>query len=646
MLGWLKSKKWLVLNALLVGVLVFSMGIQVIDQSSVIDRSVKIGVGNERVITLGHITYAAGSVDYTYDGTDDNIQFLAALNALPATGGRLVDVSAVQKNFSATVTRAIPNVTITGTGYGSYFTNDGVTDIFTAGGNGWTFENLKTDAGGINMGATTGWAWFRVNDGSGVVYDVRTPAGSMVNGAVVASSIITTDLTVTNAPTAKVGRSSIIVVGADANPFIKLQADYVWDGTGDSNAEVIAPAIAALSAGRTWKEEVTCFGTLSITTEIAVPSYTIFNAPQATITLAGATATHNMINVTDASFSDIILGHIDGVWFDANASVGVLMDGAQKCSLWVYGERLFQVVKMQCTTRAALQNVVHRISTGIVKNCLSLNGTAGRPIEENLFEYVQFNLAIAGAGTGLDFVQYVDRNVFTYVYGYISTAASIGATYNSNTPANDMGVFANNINLFYLDQAGANTVSIDGNRTGTEASYVCLKTTATNPTAPVLQSNSQIIFTPGSKLGSVYYYTNQGYIAQGEARSASGSLTAGNANAFFLAWHNPELQDVYIAKVVIDITTPGGTALSVGQVGIADDATGTNIGTEFFPAAGIDLNAAAVRDSWNATDTGTQTKWVLCQDSASATDGWINGQILTQNATALVGKYYIEYVGR
>lgn len=180
LLGWLKRKKWLMLNAILVGLLVGMLGIQVVDESDAVDQSVKIGVGNEKVITLGHIAYAAGlSVDYTYDGTDDNVQFQAALNALPATGGRLLDVSAVQKNFSATVTRAIDNVVITGAGQGSYFANNGVTALFTAGGNGWKFEDLRTDAGGINMGATTGWQWIKVNNGS-ADYDWRTPNGSMV----------------------------------------------------------------------------------------------------------------------------------------------------------------------------------------------------------------------------------------------------------------------------------------------------------------------------------------------------------------------------------------------------------------------------------------------------------------------------------
>jgi len=153
--------------------------------------------------------------------------------------------------------------------------------------------------------------------------------------------------------------------------------------------------------------------------------------------------------------------------------------------------------------------------------------------------------------------------------------------------------------------------------------------------------------------GFIYYYDgstapgaivegNVGYIASGEIRTASGSLTAGNANAIGFAWHNLESRDIYINKVVISVTTVGGTAGSKLDVGIADNATGTNRGTEFFDD--IDLNAAEVSDSTIGVP-GQQTVWVFCQDTASATDGWIVGQILVENAASLVGKYYIEYTG-
>lgn len=133
------------------------------------------------------------------------------------------------------------------------------------------------------------------------------------------------------------------------------------------------------------------------------------------------------------------------------------------------------------------------------------------------------------------------------------------------------------------------------------------------------------------------------YIASGEVRTAEGTLTAGNANAIGFAWHNPEAQDILIKKVVVYVTTGGGTAGSHLDVGIADDATGTNRGTEFFD--NLTLETIAVYDSTIAAGGGTQTVWVFCQDSASATDGWVVGQILDANAASLVGRYYIEYVG-
>lgn len=137
---------------------------------------------------------------------------------------------------------------------------------------------------------------------------------------------------------------------------------------------------------------------------------------------------------------------------------------------------------------------------------------------------------------------------------------------------------------------------------------------------------------------------NQGYISPSEVRTASGLLTAGNANAICFAWHDPEAQDILIKKVVVEVTTAGGTPGSHLDVGIADDAAGTNRGIEFFDD--LDLNAVQINDSWVGGDGGTQTKYVFCQDSASATDGWIVGQILDANAANLVGSYYIEYVGR
>src|SRR3990172_9162260 len=107
-------------------------------------------------ITIGPVgVEAAGSVDYTVDGTDDHIQVQAAINALPAGGGRVVLLGFTYVwGAGQTVTRAINNVTIEGVGRATSLTGDAVTALITAGGNNWVFRNFSTDTGGVGLGAT------------------------------------------------------------------------------------------------------------------------------------------------------------------------------------------------------------------------------------------------------------------------------------------------------------------------------------------------------------------------------------------------------------------------------------------------------------------------------------------------------------
>ncbi len=132
-------------------------------------------------------------------------------------------------------------------------------------------------------------------------------------------------------------------------------------------------------------------------------------------------------------------------------------------------------------------------------------------------------------------------------------------------------------------------------------------------------------------------------ILPGEVKVAQGSLVPGGANAIAFGWANPSIT-MMVQKVVVEIYTPGGTPGSEIQVGLADDITGLNLGTEFFNT--IDANSVAIRDSWTAGDNGTQTKEVLCWAAGAGTDRCVIGKILTQPAASLAGKYYIFYVGR
>jgi hypothetical protein len=112
---------------------------------------------------------------------------------------------------------------------------------------------------------------------------------------------------------------------------------------------------------------------------------------------------------------------------------------------------------------------------------------------------------------------------------------------------------------------------------------------------------------------------------------SEGDLTPGAANAFCFAWQNPHAAAITILEVILDITTAGGTALSVIDVGSA--ANGTTHGDDLINDA--DANAIALHRS---------TALVKLAANGGATD-WITGQILTQDALLLAGKYYIRYMG-
>lgn len=238
--------------------------------------------------------------------------------------------------------------------------------------------------------------------------------------------------------------------------------------------------------------------------------------------------------------------------------------------------------------------------------------------------------AVISGGTGI----YANGANFIIDSNTVYTA-QVAIRINKNT-----GIISNNLvttsdyGIYFA--SALNNIIIEGNMMPT--SPIRLFTGSTK--IEIVNNYVSGITTPESNI----IYHNVGYIASGEERSVSGSLTAGVANAICFAWNNPEAQDILIKKVVIEVTTGGGTVGSHLDVGIADDAAGTNRGTEFFND--LLLNNVSINDSGLAGDGGTQTKWVFCEDSAAVANDWVVGQILDANAAALVGKYYIVYAGR
>lgn len=118
---------------------------------------------------------------------------------------------------------------------------------------------------------------------------------------------------------------------------------------------------------------------------------------------------------------------------------------------------------------------------------------------------------------------------------------------------------------------------------------------------------------------------------------AKGSLTPGDAGDFAFTWQNPEASKIIVTRVLINITTAGGTDSSVLDVGVVENATSTANNL----IDGLNLNATGIFD--NITDKGENGKSLQVVDENGGTNDYITGKILVQDAAALAGKYYILY---
>lgn len=128
-----------------------------------------------------------------------------------------------------------------------------------------------------------------------------------------------------------------------------------------------------------------------------------------------------------------------------------------------------------------------------------------------------------------------------------------------------------------------------------------------------------------------------GETGEGSLKVAKVALKAGAANAFAFAWQNPESSAIAVTRVLLDITTAGGTATAVLDIGTG--ATATTHSDNLID--GADANAAALLD--NITDKGSNGKSRQRMDENGGTTDYLTGQILTEAASALVGNVYIHY---
>lgn len=194
----IRWKHWMpVVLSILAALALAASGVQVsTDIESKGGQTLGLQTGTRVVFTLA-IAEASTVADYVCDGTDDNIQFQAALNALPSTGGVLNIVSSGNFTWAtgATVSRAINNVMITGAGIGTLFRGNGVTPLFSAGSqSGWVFRDLSTDAGGINVTSASRWSMVNVLLGS-TYYANRIADSMTVGGNLTVTNITATNIT-------------------------------------------------------------------------------------------------------------------------------------------------------------------------------------------------------------------------------------------------------------------------------------------------------------------------------------------------------------------------------------------------------------------------------------------------------------------
>jgi hypothetical protein len=231
-------KTWLKQIVIQLGVTIVALGLLFTLGAPIIaNLSGQSGVAQKAVITLGFAGEAyAVTPDYQVDGTDDDVQVQTALNALPATGGRLV-LFAGNWVFSATVSRAINNVTVEGDGKGTYLTHDAATPLFTAGAQtGWVFKDFRTDAGYLTLANDT--SVFNVNNGT---YNV--------------------------APS---GEATFIVAASNSFSTEKASANWICDGTAD-DVEIQAAINAATNGGII----ALTSGTYNIAATVTLPNKTL-----------------------------------------------------------------------------------------------------------------------------------------------------------------------------------------------------------------------------------------------------------------------------------------------------------------------------------------------------------------------------------
>ncbi len=182
--------------------------------------------------------------DYVCDGVADEVEIIAAITALPSTGGSVV-LSTGTFTLAAQVLKAKDNVHIYGQGRNTLLNLDGSTAVITAGTRtGWLIENLRTDGGTVDVASATTSAKIFIWEGATFISQVL--AGGTIAGPLTisgASAIVPASAGVGDIGSATLPFDDVYVdtafhvtTTADANDKAKLSSDRLEFGPGGGTA--------------------------------------------------------------------------------------------------------------------------------------------------------------------------------------------------------------------------------------------------------------------------------------------------------------------------------------------------------------------------------------------------------------------------
>ena len=143
----------------------------------------------------------------------------------------------------------------------------------------------------------------------------------------------------------------------------------------------------------------------------------------------------------------------------------------------------------------------------------------------------------------------------------------------------------------------------------------------------------QVFLASGEVLANADELNNAGRYSRSQKVFVGDLAVAAAADAIVFSWTNSEGVAVIVTRVIVDVTTAGGTATATLDVGSAANATtGSN-----NLVTGADLNAIAIHDTLDIAGVGVATFKKVANGHC------VNGQAKTEKAETLVGKYYIFY---